>query len=217
MLLVSPISLMANPTLVDSSLLDGIQGRRRDQLLDEFHRRGIANLCQADPQILLVDFTADVRHGCIRIGDTVATRNRWGIVKTRLFRNSPDVEDLLPGTDSYLQMWEIAVDSMVKAVRLRVPNVRIVLHQIENCLSYFDDNDQLRPFVSQETLLHQNVWWQDLNARFARQHADAVINVFDASRVFSNTKHPWGAWPVHFSADYSRLAFRKLIDVTSQA
>nr|WP_248370600.1 DUF6270 domain-containing protein [Actinomyces naeslundii] len=209
---VSPISLMSKPVPFSPLLISDLAVKAQQDMKYEFGRYFLADLIKANPDVLVFDFSADVRHGCVELyGRYVATRNRWRLVKTELFRSHKSRE-IVPGTLEYFYLWDQSIRRLVELVRICLPSCRIVLHEVRNCYLYRDTGGRLLPFVSPSTLARQNRWWDVLNKRFKRLHADAVIDVFD-SQINSCVNHPWGPWPAHYELGYHRKAVNRLIDI----
>lgn len=181
----------------------------QDVIQYEAGRRFLQELKESSPDLLVVDFAADVRHGCVRFqtGD-ILTRNRWGIVKTDYFKCS-DHRDLVPGTLEYFRLWCDSVTELGRLVRESVPSCRIVLHSARNCFSYRQTDGQLIPFVSPETLARQNRWWAMLDLFFGENVADFKLRAFSDETV-SYADHPWGPWPLHYEMSYHQASIKEL-------
>lgn len=209
---VSLISLMSRPSSIEKNFIDDIDLVAQAAMRYEFSRQFLADFHAFKPEMIVIDFCPDVRSGCIVLSDgSIVTRNRWRVVKTRIYRENTEHE-LVPGTLEYFHLWTKAVDQFVAFIRSSAPSCKIVLHRVQNALSYRQNNGILTNFAGAQELAEMNIWWNTLNDWFVEHYADAVLDVW-TNEVASFEGHHWGSWPVHYEMGYHQKASNRLLEL----
>jgi hypothetical protein len=210
---VSLISLMSEPITVRAEQLADLDEYGQREVTKEISRSFLEDLVAQRPEYLLVDLFADVHLGCFEVDGRHLTRNRWRILKTRLYAES-DSRDLVPDDDreAYLVAWRDAVDRLLGFLAENLPETRVVLHRARNVTHTVDGNGIVTAMGQERRMRAMNEWWNRLDDELVSRGVTRTIDVFREDLTSFDT-HPWGPFAVHYTLDYHGAALSRLTQI----
>src|SRR6478736_7372513 len=145
---VSMVSLMSEPIDVDPEMLDGLAPRNFNNLQREFSRAYLAELKEAQPEYLIMDFWPDLIFGFARLGTGQhITNNAWSTVNTAFYKSQDvDVYRIQSQTDAFMEAWTDAIDRFMTYVKEICPQTRVIVHRSRNVATWVDKSGATHEF-----------------------------------------------------------------------
>ncbi|MGN6301358.1 MAG: DUF6270 domain-containing protein [Angustibacter sp.] len=211
---VSFISLMDDAVDLGAQQLGDLSDYERREVLAETSRAFLAQLVEQRPHYVVVDLFADVHFGCVRWNDRWLTRNRWKLLKAKVYQDAVqagEVTELTPTGDEqeYLRVWSQAVERFFAWLHAELPETKVVLHRARNVTRTLTADGEVRDLGNRAQLEAMNRWWDRLDDELQRGYVDHVIDVFHDD-LASPHDHPWGPFAVHYPTTYHTTFLSKL-------
>lgn len=197
----SALSLVSDKFYVPESDLSSMIASSAKDVRSEMSREVNEFITASNPEYVIFDFFGDVRFGAAQLDTgTFVTRNEWKLCTTDYYKEHV-LEEFMPRTDSYFEMWCQAIDEAVRFIRRVSPHSKLVLHDVEFVTEFRSKKGEITKFSNSASLVELNKWWRKLNSHFAENYAHEVIRVRTNDTV-SFEEHPWGPYGVHYEFDY---------------
>lgn len=190
----------------------------RDHFREELEKQYLKTLANEQPDILIMDFYADVMYGVVEVNN-----NSYMVGKGFRFKHYKAYKKLKIGKkyyprdnfDEFFELWKVKFAEFDKWAKLYIPNTKIVINKARAKKTYLDGNgnEVLRP--EKRDLDQINDIWNQLD--------EYAINTFGYEPIdYSNDKyylqenHVFGNFFVHFDQNYYDLYFSKLKDIANK-
>lgn len=209
---VSMVSLMSEPIDVDPEMLDGLAPRNFNNLQREFSRAYLAELKEAQPEYLIMDFWPDLIFGFARLGTGQhITNNAWSTVNTAFYKSQDvDVYRIQSQTDAFMEAWTDAIDRFMTYVKEICPQTRVIVHRSRNVPTWVDKSGATHEF--NPWAVSMNSHWDAMDDHLAANFDVDCIDVMpDGLQSFEG--HPWGKFPVHYTFNYHALFLTRLAKI----
>ncbi|WP_250622043.1 DUF6270 domain-containing protein [Bacillus subtilis] len=132
----SIISTMSKPNyiVIDN---ENMSNHEKNTLKTDFENSFLTEIKSVQPDILILDFFADVHFGYVEISDNqFVTNNRWTLPKTNYYKftiqnkkQSFNIEDHF---ENYFALWKQKFNLFYNYVRLNCPKTKIILNSARN-------------------------------------------------------------------------------------
>lgn len=206
---VSMVSLMSDPIDVDADTLDGLEPRIFNNLQREFSRAYLAELKEAQPDYLIMDFWPDLIFGFARLGNgRHITNNAWSTVNTAFYKaQEVDVYRIHAKTEAFMATWTDAIDCFMAYLKEICPETRVIVHRSRNVGTWVDKSGATHEFNSWAVSMNRH--WDAMDDYLSANHdVDSIDVMPDGLQSFE--AHPWGKFPVHYTFNYHALFLTRL-------
>jgi hypothetical protein len=199
-------------TQIRASLPTSIRPYNMRHIREEFDGRVIEVMLDSRPDIVVVDFYADVHFGVTTIDGQLVTRNHMAFSSsgetTAFFqdeRHSPSHRGRFEnGTGlqgEYQKLAEISIQTLLEQVQRRIPHALLVLNPARFSMSYARKDAVVVPFPNERRLAEKNLSWAGFDNLFEKMTGCERISYPDSVFVGSMS-HVWGINPVHYAQAY---------------
>ena len=206
---MSLVSLLSPPVEIDDETFSDADAHTASTTLRDFRKSYLNELKISQPDILVIDFFADARFGCVEIADSLVTNNEWKLHKTDFYRgeNLGSAHSMALDSDDYLSLF---VESALKFEAFRkafLPDTVVVLNSARATSSRIDKGQRVLMSPSVNAALNDR--WTSLDEAFLR-HVEVASVISMPIPLQGDSNHPWGAGPVHYEKRFYDH-FRKTI------
>jgi hypothetical protein len=209
----SMIALMSPPVEPDVTDRDGLSDYDTWNVRSDLSRSFLAELVEARPDYLVLDFFGDLHFGLLELPDgRYATDNRWKLHQTAQYRAWVETGGtsrlkVLEDTERYVELWTEAMDRFAAYVAENCPTTTVIVHR-----GFYADRVVSGPTGRPRSLRkvaklaplkvrRLNAVWKQLDEHAASAYGWRTIDL-SGGRYTSTEDHPWGAFWVHYSLDY---------------
>lgn len=219
----SMIALMSPPIDVEWSPTQEMSDHDRGNVASDLDRSFLQDVVALRPEILVLDFFADIHFGCVAYDDERwFTDNRWTVQHTDLYHRLRDEDrlhklDIRRDTEEYLARWQQAFDRFMALIRAELPETTVVLHRGHNT-NRLRLPDRAEPVALRKHrnlarlgVARANELWRELDDR-AAPACDAVIDLTDLPTA-TYDDHPWGPFYVHYEPAYYHRFLAELVRI----
>lgn len=216
--LVSDVYQSAVPSLIRQSKVDHdlpsqITEAYKNTLWREYLGNNMANILLSKPDILVLDFFADIHFGVTTIDNQYVTRNHMA------FENSAEAEtyykdekEIFPlrgrfegvqesGEPSYAHL---AIESLAyfnDRLKATLPDTRVVINSARFATQYRSKEGHIEQFSDPTKLAKKNQYWDELDV-IAERITGAQRVVYPDKLILGDEMHKWGLNPVHYGQAY---------------
>ncbi|GAB2022496.1 hypothetical protein RyT2_15700 [Pseudolactococcus yaeyamensis] len=128
----SLISLMSEPFIFDrKKLYSDKDSKITEYLLSEYEKDGLNDLIASNPDIIILDFLADIKFGVLKTSlDTYLTNNMDKYFKSPSFQDVVVSQEynLLDNFDLYREIWSESLERFMSFVSMYLPHTKIVIN-----------------------------------------------------------------------------------------
>lgn len=209
----SVIALMSPPIEPDAEDCPDLSDYDNWNVRSDLSRSVLAEIAAAQPDLLVLDFFGDVHFGVRRLPDgRYLTENTRKTSRTPQYRRWVDAGGSTTlrwsqDPEGYFAVWAPALDDLARFLREQAPRTRVVVHRgfyaRRVVTSDHDAPVGLRRTAGLAPLdaAGANRMWQRFDDHAIATHGWDEIDLRE-ERYTSDTRHPWGAFWVHYTADY---------------
>lgn len=203
------VSLMASAATLPEDGFADLDPHSAKTTIRDFSKAYRLELESSSPDILVLDFLADARYGCLVYGGTLVTNNKWKMQKSAFYQGLENREIISMESDreAYLRLFR---DAVVKFEKFRVeytPNTLVVINSARAVGSHIDGNARVK---------YPSGYIRDLNERldaleeiFLEESPTAVVLDDMMDNIISSKSHPWGPGQVHYEPEfYKRFQYQ---------
>jgi hypothetical protein len=194
--------------------LEGMKERDQWILREDCEKEFMTSLVALRPQVLVMDFWADVFFGFRRIGSTYITDNDWTLPKSPFLKRvqrdfKTESFSMEQDPETFLERWLVAARTFRRFLDRNLPDTLVVLHRG----TATDELLEAEPGVSLTASgaciprdVHRlNALWSRLDDIAEQILTNQVIDIGGA-RFASTLTNQWGAGYVHYTPDYYKDA-----------
>lgn len=196
------LSLMSKPVEIPVEKLATGDLHSTDVTVRDFSKSYLSGLTSGNvPDILIIDFFADARFGCMRVEESLVTDNEWKLHKSSYWveKTKHEVINMVDDETKYLEAFGAAAQAFNDLREEYFPKTRIILNSARGVYSYFDKGARVQ--FPQKFVNDLNDRWAKLDNVFLQYVPAEVVSA--ATRLtLSDTSHPWGPAPYHYEAEY---------------
>lgn len=184
----------------------------RDHFREELEKQFLKTLANEQPDILVMDFYADVMYGVVEVND-----NSYMVGKNFRFKNFKAFKKLKIGKkyyprenfDDFFELWKEKFAEFDKWTKLHLPNTKIVINKARAKKTYIDDdgNEVVRP--EKRDLDQINDLWNRLDEYAINEFGYESLD-YSQDKYYLQENHVFGNFFVHFDQNYYDLYFSKL-------
>lgn len=190
----------------------------RDHFRAELEKQFLATLANEQPDILVMDFYADVMYGVLEVND-----NSYMVGKDFRFKDFKAFDHLNIGKryyprenfEEFFELWKDSFEKFDRWAKLHLPNTKIVINKARAKKTYIDKNGHEALRLENHDLDQINGLWNKLD--------EYVINTFgyesldySQDQYYLQENHIFGNFFVHFDQSYYDLYFSKLKQVAAE-
>lgn len=187
----------------------------RDHFRQELEKQFLLTLANEQPDILVMDFYAEVMYGVVQVND-----ESYMVDKDFRFKHYRAYKKLKIGKkfyprenfDEFFELWKEKINEFNEWARINIPNTKIIVNKARAKKTFLDENDNEVVRPEKRDLDEINRLWDTLD-----QYA---INTFGYEGIdYSNDEyylqedHVFGNYFVHFDQKYYNLFFSKLKNI----
>jgi hypothetical protein len=218
------ITLMSDPVPVDEYKIDNLLEHDVVNVVNEHNKKLIDKLRDLKPDVILIDFFADVHFGVIKLSDGMfLTNNRWKIYKTTYYNEIKryPVIQIDQNFDEFSLLWKKYVDKFFEFAASELPNVMVVLNHAKFIDKYVVKDSGNIELLSNSgkcksiDVNASNFYWELLSSycinKYNVKHIDLTHNDYIAVE-----DHIWGPFYVHYCKDYYYDTMHELIKIVQQ-
>lgn len=206
------LSLMSKPVEAPVEELECVDEHSTRVTVRDFTKQYLADLIGGEaPDVLVVDFFADARFGCLRALGSLVTNNAWKLHNTRYWTEAVDERQTLnlwDDEEEYLQAFRTAAQEFETLRRRNFPKTRVILNGARAVYSYFDKGTRVefpKKFVSE-----LNMRWSKLDDIFL-QYVPAEVISAGGAKTLSDSSHPRGPSPYNYEPEFYRIFREELL------
>ncbi|AUS11686.1 hypothetical protein EYI23_15225 [Bacillus subtilis] len=208
----SIISTMSKPNyiVIDN---ENMSNHEKNTLKTDFENSFLTEIKSVQPDILILDFFADVHFGYVEISSNqYITNNRWTLPKTNYYKlsiqnkkQSFNIEDHF---EKYFSLWKQKFNLFYNYVKLNCPDIKIMLNSARNVHHFFDKEEKKKLLINGGNIKiidvdYYNRVWSKFDAYVLDSFSDVeAISLFENKKYNSYENHPWGKFYVHYTMDY---------------
>lgn len=209
----SMIAMMSPPVDPHLTAADGLSEYDAWNVGSDLSRSFLAEVVEAQPDYLILDFFGDLHFGVLRLDDgRYVTDNRSKLHRTAQYtrwRDAGGTEVLRHQDDPerYFALWVSAMDRFAAYVAQHCPDTAVIVHRgfyaAQTVTAPTGRPTSLRRHAQLKRLKvgRANGFWARLDEHAVTAYGWASIDL-RAEHYTSATDHPWGAFWVHYSLDY---------------
>lgn len=220
--LSSVISLMSPSVNYEASKIDNLKPFDEWALNTDLNKEFLQNIVRIKPDVLLMDFFADVYFGVLQVKENVyITNNRWRLRHTSFYRELPEKTALNLNIDpnAYLELWKESIDRFFRYIKSRLPDMKIIVVHSMLADRYLSVSDKKLHKIGDHRKDNLNV---DLANEYLKWMTQYVLDQY-ATICLDMTKkkyrsydaHPWSIFYVHYTMDYYQDALNQLLALTN--
>ncbi|SHJ43669.1 DUF6270 domain-containing protein [Pseudobutyrivibrio xylanivorans] len=190
----------------------------RQHLYEDLNKCFLNELAVKQPDILIIDFYADVNFGFVELGDSYISNKLFKYEKSnyvsklsfgKRYSGRNNFEEFFP-------IWKNSVKEFMKYCEKYIPNTTIVLNDFRLATYYHDkSSDEIRLIKenhSVEFIKNINNALEKCNNWFKENYNTEVIVLSD-KEYFGNPRHIWGLDHLHLMPDFYSDFLWKLLDI----
>ena len=197
------LSLMSKPVAVPVEDLECSDGHSTRVTIRDFTKEYLEELLNGDaPDVLVIDFFADARFGCVLAEGSLVTNNSWKLHDTRYWEKTKGEQqtmNLLDNEEEYLRAFGAAASEFNSLRQKYFPKTKVILNAARATYSYFDDGVRVK--FSKKFVSELNMRWSKLDEVFL-EHVPAEVISAAGPTTLSDSAHPWGPAPYHYESDF---------------
>lgn len=199
---------------VDTQLPETIRAKHRRYLEQEMEGGVLDRIITARPDVIVVDFYADVHFGITTMGGQHVTRNHMAFSSTEAatafyrdegwelpYRGRFDSNNVVG--NGYRSFFEAAITALLERVNACLPRATLVVNSARFSLAYRDQDDVTVRFPNAERFAQKNLSWARADDLFQQMTGCSRL-LHPESMFVGVASHPWGLHPVHYSHEYYR-------------
>lgn len=207
--LAAPSLIRANR--IDVRLPETIRTQHRRYIEQEMEGGILEGIIAAKPDVIVMDFYADVHFGITTMSEQLVTRNHMAFSSTEAAtafyqdegqklprRGRFDSSDVVG--NSYRPFFEAATTAFLERVNTCLPRASLVANSARFSRVYRDQDGATVQFPKAERFAQKNLSWADADDLF-QQMAGCSRLSYPESIFVGSVSHPWGLHPVHYSHD----------------
>lgn len=206
---------------IDSDLSEDIRPNFMNVMKKELLGKKLGRIVALQPDVLLIDFFADIHFGVTTRAGQYITRNHMAfksLESADAFYG--DAETAPPqrmrfvkgaGGEEYQKVARKAIRAFADILEETSPQTSIVLNAARFSTMYQIEPGELVSFGNHQRLIEKNANWDELDRLFLDETGCEQI-VHDPSNLIGSVGHPWGLHPVHYVQSY----YDNLWDVLSK-
>lgn len=187
----------------------------RDHFREELEKQFLTTLANEQPDILIMDFYADVMYGVVEVNN-----DSYMVGKGFRFKNFKAYKKLKIGKkyyprenfDEFFELWKEKIAEFDKWAKIYIPNTEIVINKARAKKTYIDDdgNEVVRP--EKRDLDQINRLWNALDEYAIKTFGYKAID-YSQDKYYLQQNHIFGNFFVHFDQNYYDLYFSKLKEI----
>ncbi|CAM3728901.1 DUF6270 domain-containing protein [Mesobacillus zeae] len=216
----SVISVMSEPVRYNENKIDNLKHEYYKKDIEaEFKKDILDRLVEKNPDILILDFFADVYFGVFKLGNSFVTHNTWKLPATTFYKELGSIEKIngIDHKQQFLQIWKESANRLMEFLMNLLPNAKIILNKARFVDFYIDGEEVKRlsesgRMYSVDVDKYNNLWNTLDDHILSRYHIDSIP--FPDSQ-FADFHHPWGPFYVHYTKKYYRSFFENLQVINS--
>ncbi len=232
----SVIALMSPPIAAAPRPRRDMTATELEDVRSDLSRDFLPRIAAEQPDLLLVDFQADVRFGVARLPDgRFLTDNRWRVRRTDFDTHAVAAGGLTPvhpkdDPERYFALWSEAMDRFAAHLRRSCPRTRVVVHRGWNATRIAVPGRprpvplHRRARFAEADVPWMNAWWARLDDHAVAAYGWEQIDLRDLDAP-TYAGHPWGAYFGHYTPDYyhrflaelTKLTLRRQLDPATTA
>lgn len=197
-----------------------------DTIVQEYSGRNMSELISARPDVLVMDFYADVHFGIARIKEQFVTRNHMAFTAIaaadayyedhgRTFPERGRFEGQIGAEDSYSQLAKESITYFVHRLREESPRTQIVVNAARFALKHVTKAGFEEQYENAERLSQKNEYWDDFD-KLAETIVDCKSISYPEELIVGLEAHKWGSNPVHYTQGYYDYFWDKLGNITDE-
>lgn len=186
-------------------------------LQGEYAARTLGWIISSSPDVIVIDFYADVHFGVTTVDGQFVTRNHMAFASPEatnsFFQDEGHVwprRGRLGESSGYSGLLRSAIEQFIEQINRRLPNTVLVLNSARFALYYTDHRSGgHRSFERPERLVRKNERWAYADEMFKAQSGCRQI-VYPQRLLVGSVSHPWGLNPVHYEPAYYNFFWSEL-------
>lgn len=199
---MSFISLFSPPIQFHEEDFIDLSNYDLDLTRGDFTKSYLRDVIKRPPDVLIIDFRADVRFGIIELENSFITDNLWKVGKSAHYQSLSNCRrlDLMNNESEYLKLFEQALNLFVAFKNRYLNNTLIVLNSARASDSYLAAEGKVRK--NWQAGSSRNHKWDLLEEKFQSMVPDSYVVDAWSDAVLCDISHPWGLGPVHFEQGF---------------
>jgi hypothetical protein len=205
---------------VDVRLPETVRAKHRRYIEQEM-RGGVADrIIAARPDVIVVDFYADVHFGVTTVKGHLVTRNHMAFSSTGAatefyqdegrtlpYRGRFSSDDT--ANTGYRPLYEAALAVFLECLNADLPQAVLVVNSARFSLDYRDHDGTSVQFPKAGRFAQKNLSWAAADDLF--QYTTGCLRLtYPQSLFVGSASHPWGLHPVHYSREYYQYFWDQL-------
>lgn len=209
---------------IDRDLPDDVRPNFISVLKRELLGEKLARLAASKPDVLLIDFFADVHFGVTEKNGLYLTRNHMAFQTLDAADDYYDDEGVTPPErmryekspdgERYRKLAKASIEVFGNILNDESPDTRIVLNSARFSTVYETKDGEIVSFGNEKRLLEKNDNWAELDEMFIGAIGSEHV-VHQPADIVCSDQHPWGLHPVHYAQNYYDSLWKKLIKIIS--
>lgn len=208
------VSLMADAVAIPPMGFGDLDAHSANATVRDFTKAYLSELEDGAPDVILLDFLADARYGCLVHDGSLVTNNKWKLQKSDFYLGLTETQivSMEDGEgEAYLELFREAVSKFEKFRAEFLPSTKIVINSARAVGSHIDGNKKVAYSADYVRKLNRRL--DALEAVYLEEAPGTPVleNMMDG--VISSKTHPWGPGQVH----YEELFYRRFQNALKSA
>lgn len=196
------VSLMAEPASLPGTGFDDLDPHSKGATVRDFTKAYLSELVGGGPPIIVLDFLADARYGCLKFDGTLVTNNKWKLQESAFFKGleAPDIVSMDNNEEHYLELFRNAARKFEEFRAAHLPDTQIVINSARAVGWHIDGNKKVSYSAAYIRSLNLRL---DTLEKVYLEEAPATVVLDDLmTGIASSKNHPWGPGQVHYESDF---------------
>ncbi|SER65265.1 DUF6270 domain-containing protein [Psychrobacillus sp. OK032] len=213
----SIISLMSKPIPFVENKVDNINEYDTWNIRTEFTKEFLPLLIEKSPNIIILDFFADVHLGVLKLdSERYITNNRWKLWKTTYYKElKKNVLIIDMNIGEYLDIWIRNIEKFFEYIAENLPNTKVIINKFKFVDQYIsNENSEIRQLSTSGKALKIDVELSNFLLDHLNNHVIDNYNIeyidMTKKEYMSYEGHPWGPFYVHYTSDYYEDVLKEL-------
>lgn len=205
---MSFVSLLAEPASLPDIGFDDLDPHSRSATVRDFGKAYLSELENGGPDVIVMDFLADARYGCLKYDGTLVTKNKWKLQESAFFKGlgEPEIVSMDHNEEDYLELFRAAVRKFEEFRAVHLADTKIVINSARAVGWHIDGNKKVS--YSATYIRELNSRLDKLQRVYLEEAPDAEVLGDLMTGIVSSKTHPWGPGQVH----YERAFYRRFQD-----
>lgn len=190
---------------------------------NEFDGDNMNRIIASKPDIVIMDFYADIHFGVTKINEQYVTRNHMAFMalngaddyyhdEHKIYPDRARYEGIMKD-DGYDQIATAAIVQFISRLRNECKSSQIIINSARFASDYIGLDGRRKQFDKTDRLINKNRRWQELD-KVAVDITDGHQITYPDELIIGDESHRWGLNPVHYRQQYYDYLWKNIEALT---